>query len=469
MLNVPRSPLRARRSSLPTPFRPRLERLEERALLSGNLIVNGDFETGDTGFTTDYRPYPGGLLLEGYYAITTNPHLVHSDAASYGDHTTGSGNMMVANGALVPNTLLWSQTVVVDPATHYHFSFWSSSWYPASPARLEVLVNGVSLGTATAPLQAGVWGQFTAAWDSGTATTATIQIFDRNTDFSGNDFAIDDLSLTSGNLIVNGDFEMGDTGFTTDYVNTGSLLDVGTYAVTTDPSLVQPYATSYGDHTSGMGNMLAANGAVQPNTLLWSQTVAVDPSTHYDFSLWSSSWYSLSPARLEVLVNGVSLGTATAPLQAGVWGQFTAAWDSGTATTATIQIFDRNTDFSGNDFAIDDLSLVAQPQAQVSIVPTALVRSSNDGFDITYEIRGGNLPTATTVALYWATGPTLGDRIGNSAISLAAHTAEGSYTFHIPSALLGDAPPDATHLLLVTDPDGLIHDVSDANVLALGL
>src|SRR6185295_112746 len=62
------------------------------------LIYNGDFSAGDTGFTTGYIPGTGGISgtisNEGEYDINTNPHNSHIDFATFGDHTTGTGNML---------------------------------------------------------------------------------------------------------------------------------------------------------------------------------------------------------------------------------------------------------------------------------------------------------------------------------------------------------------------------------------
>jgi hypothetical protein len=40
----------------------------------------------------------------------------------------------------------------------------------------------------------------------------------------------------------------------------------------------------------------------------------------------------------------------------GVWSAFGASWNSGTSKTATIKIVDLDTNYIGNDFALDDLS-----------------------------------------------------------------------------------------------------------------
>ena len=103
-------------------------------VLGGNigtnqLILNGDFEGGTTAasnnFTTAYVPGTGGVwgLLSnpGQYAISTSPSNVHNNFASCGDHTTGTGNMLIVNGATAANTNVWSQTAPVVPNQNYIF------------------------------------------------------------------------------------------------------------------------------------------------------------------------------------------------------------------------------------------------------------------------------------------------------------------------------------------------------------
>jgi hypothetical protein len=132
---------------------------------------------------------------EGVYAIVSDPYRWHTLATSYGDHTTGSGLMMAVNGATIANQIVWSQTVSVSQNTTYTFSGWVSSWFSASPAVLEIRVNGNAIGTVTAPSTTGVWQPFSFTWLSGSSTTAVLSIVDLNTDYTGNDFALDDLSF----------------------------------------------------------------------------------------------------------------------------------------------------------------------------------------------------------------------------------------------------------------------------------
>jgi hypothetical protein len=166
-----------------------------------DLIANGNFEAGTntTGFTTGYTASPGFLDGPGLVDVTKNPAAENKWwPTSFGDHTSGSGFMLAVNGATTPNTVIWSQTVAVTPKTTYNFSAWSASLYPANAANLDFLFNGTSIGTFSPGLTVGKWGEFTGSWNSGSATSVTISIIDRNIARFGNDFVLDDISMTGG-------------------------------------------------------------------------------------------------------------------------------------------------------------------------------------------------------------------------------------------------------------------------------
>ena len=69
---------------------------------SVNLIGNGNFEGGATGFSSDYIHNPGDLWPESVYDVLTNPNAAHPNFPACGDHTTGSGNMLAVNGSGTP-------------------------------------------------------------------------------------------------------------------------------------------------------------------------------------------------------------------------------------------------------------------------------------------------------------------------------------------------------------------------------
>lgn len=161
--------------------------------ISANMIVNGDFSQGNVGFTSVYT-YTTNLWPEGTYYIGTNPNTYHSNFAICGDHTTGTGNMMIINGSGTPNAIVWQQTLPVVPNTTYRFSCWLASVHSSSPAQLQFFVNGVQIGPVfQATATTCNWNMFYDTWYSGTSTNATISIRNQNTSLSGNDFAIDDV------------------------------------------------------------------------------------------------------------------------------------------------------------------------------------------------------------------------------------------------------------------------------------
>src|SRR5581483_9373517 len=165
-------------------------------------IINGNFEAGNTGFSTAYTYSPGNIGAQQSYDILHNPSTAHPSATSYGDHTTGSGLMLAINGSTTANQLIWAQTVAVDPNATYTFSAWISSWVSAAPGQVDVLFNGVSIGTMNAPSTTAVWTPFSATWNSGAATSVNIELRNLSTADVGNDFAIDDLSLSGGPAAV---------------------------------------------------------------------------------------------------------------------------------------------------------------------------------------------------------------------------------------------------------------------------
>ncbi len=167
---------------------------------SGELVVNGNFSQGATGFTSDYVPGYGGtyglLSGSGTYATSSSPSFVHNNFYFFNDHTGGGGNMLVVNGAEVAGQNIWCQTLTVAPNTNYAFSAWLATAFPESPAEMVFTINGNIIGTPlNAPFATGQWLNFYSIWNSGANTSITICISNQNSANSGNDFALDDISF----------------------------------------------------------------------------------------------------------------------------------------------------------------------------------------------------------------------------------------------------------------------------------
>ncbi len=175
--------------------------LTVKSLIPYNFVINGDFSQGNNWFTSSYTYSPPGtsVLPEGQYSVDFDPFDVHTGFTSFGDHTTGTGDMMIINGASTPVDV-WCQTINVTPNTDYDFSAWfancSSVTIGPDVPTLQFRINGTLIGTpivVTAP--PATWVNFFTTWNSGTNTTATICIYDANTSLAGNDFVIDDISF----------------------------------------------------------------------------------------------------------------------------------------------------------------------------------------------------------------------------------------------------------------------------------
>jgi MYXO-CTERM domain-containing protein len=105
---------------------------------------------------------------------------------------------MVVNGTDNGSGPTWAQTVTVTPNTEYTLSGWFASLFPASIANIEFRVDGVLVNPAfSAPAALGVWEPRSVTFTTGPLTTSiSVEIWDSNQAFTGNDYAIDDITLT---------------------------------------------------------------------------------------------------------------------------------------------------------------------------------------------------------------------------------------------------------------------------------
>ncbi|MBI3133464.1 MAG: gliding motility-associated C-terminal domain-containing protein [Bacteroidetes bacterium] len=162
-----------------------------------NLITNGDFSAGNSGFSSSYTFTDPTNTSEAQYNVIPNPQTYNGGFSPCTDHTSGSGNMLVVNGSSTVGASVWCQTIPVTPNTDYLFSAWLASVYPVNPAVLQFTINGVPVGSnLNASATTCVWNEFFTTWNSGASTSATICITNLNTNILGNDFALDDISFT---------------------------------------------------------------------------------------------------------------------------------------------------------------------------------------------------------------------------------------------------------------------------------
>jgi gliding motility-associated-like protein len=169
------------------------------AIVAGeNLVMNGDFENGNTGFTSGYQ-YAALNSDEGQYVVGSNAQIWHggSGMEPCPDHTTGRGNMMIVNGAPQAGVSVWtSNPMNVAANTNYAFSVWIESVDIFSPSSLQFSINGTPLGNpVNADSISCSWHHYYTIWNSGSANSATVSLINNNIARFGNDFALDDISF----------------------------------------------------------------------------------------------------------------------------------------------------------------------------------------------------------------------------------------------------------------------------------
>lgn len=171
-----------------------------------NLVPNGDFELGNLLFSSDYT-FAASNTAESQYTVTTTPDAWNGAFVSAGDHTSGTSQMFVGNGAPTP-TRVWfsSAPIVVTPNTDFFFEAWvmnlcckgffSGTTEPTlvNPAVLSFYAGDTLLGTKTTS-SLGVWEPLGTNWNSGSSTSVTLKLVNANTLVLGNDFAVDDVFL----------------------------------------------------------------------------------------------------------------------------------------------------------------------------------------------------------------------------------------------------------------------------------
>ncbi|HYF13525.1 MAG TPA: hypothetical protein VD971_00485 [Phycisphaerales bacterium] len=180
----------------------------------------------------------------------------------------------------------------------------------------------------------------------------------------------------SAALLTNGDFEAGNTGFASDYAYrvVSDPPHAGQYGVTTSSfAWTNFWGTIATDHTPGAGDQfLIADIGADLSQAIWRQTVAVAANTEMTLSAWLATWTTFPAATLRIDVNGSTVGTWAAPGNAA-WAQYTAGWNTGASTSATITIYSATYHQPGGDVAIDDIELVPSPGAASLLCVSALI------------------------------------------------------------------------------------------------
>ena len=191
-------------------------------LHSQNLIANGDFQSGGVGVgfninSTGYNyvPTATGTTFAGDYSFGANPFPYNtSNFLNSFDHTFGNatGKMMIIDGSTDGgNPSFWKAgntgggVCGLTVGTTYTLTFWVKSISSnvtgiSTQADINVIFNNANIVLAPAstvvPLPAVGWQKVTYKIIP-TNACVNIEMRNINTNPVGNDFAIDDISLTA--------------------------------------------------------------------------------------------------------------------------------------------------------------------------------------------------------------------------------------------------------------------------------
>lgn len=201
-------------------------------------------------------------------------------------------------------------------------------------------------------------------------------------------------STPGPDLIVNGNFSAGNTGFASSYASLPPSCSPGEYTVannTTPPVLTSLCNNWSGlDHTNGVlsGNMFVADGSQTPGTVAWREPFNATANTRYSMCAFANNLNEVSFDRPDPIVQAWILDNTLTPIMMiastglmpespDVWVMMNGSWVAPVAVSNPyyLAFVTAGTSFEGNNFALDDISFraCAQPcDAAISITPQGL-------------------------------------------------------------------------------------------------
>ncbi len=208
--------------------------------------------------------------------------------------------------------------------------------------------------------------------------------------------------IKEGNLVTNGNFSQGNTGFTSDYTSTSSNTAAAQFTIGTNPATWQAAFANCGDHSTGTGNMLVAAGGNTVNQKVWEQSVTVVPNTNYQYCSWIQNLSgNTNPTQLQLSINGIGMSATYTPSVVNCqWGKLQINWNAGTNSTARLSIVNQNTVASAQPygFALDDIAFSEvkfQHDSILITIDSPLINTLSDtitcsGYSTTLTTTGSN-------------------------------------------------------------------------------
>ena len=314
-----------------------------------NLVVNANFNSGNTGFTSEY----GYNSVDAYgnldsfaYSIVTNPNQVNATWNSFNDHTADTTrNMMVVNG------IEGTPTVPAD---------WSFGVAPSSQNT-----------SGTSPLSLSTSHTITATYIGSSPTLPTEVtisvphtmscIFTNPIPLTPTDTATITMTSSLGigvnyNCMPCGPLYIENL---TTQVTIPLTAGVGTLPVTMDTSASWTASVSP-TITHSFGTISLVESIIIPKKFFWKEILTLTPTTAYTIEYYLRKiGSSVSPNNNPIVtmeINGVQVKSTTVT-DTSAWTKVSFTYTTGAGTSYDIRMYAPLGKKDGNDFAIDDISV----------------------------------------------------------------------------------------------------------------
>ncbi len=343
--------------------------------------------TSSTGSNIFDTIFPSGTTLT---ASGNSPGLYYAwykDGVAMGPSYQGTGMTSIP----VSDYGIYSVKVVESPAYANRAVCYKMTPFEAQKRQLFAVANPqtICLGDAADLVAKGATANVT--WSTATSapiTNANSQVASTTPAALGQYLYTVQAEVPIGNLVVNGDFEKGNTGFSSTYQFKNpatatpltpsqqhaegypdrNMLDLGNGSYTINDYVFWPGWNSWKEcrGRGGIGNFLYTDAATTAGSYIWEQTVNVEAGKTYEFSAWITNIDTnamTNPSgnplpHANIFINGTPLFSPYIPISATtcLWQKISQTWTATTSGPVTLRVDEISKVNNGNDFAIDDIS-----------------------------------------------------------------------------------------------------------------
>lgn len=233
------------------------------------------------------------------------------------------------------------------------------------------------------------------------------------------------------NIVRNGDFELGNQDFTSEYGFTAQRSGDAQFGIVTNPRnwFSAVVCSTCVDHTGANGGrLLVVNGSTDTTLNLWCQTISVAPNRSYTFSFWVNKYATPDLATVGLYIDNIKMiSVDDGNNNPGIWQQYSFDWNSGSKQSINFCIRLTGNSATGNLLGIDDISIkekvFRQESIRISVAGGPPLQVSPD----TMVCQGQSVQLSVTGGFNNSWSPSMGLSDPNSATPLARPNVTTKY------------------------------------------